>query len=513
MRRIEINYLFILSLILFLSLYSGARLFAQDATSETSSQQESQADEDDFLEGFEDTGGGFEDIKGDIELNIEKIQAESSGDGKSLFSLNGFVKEELNYSFAQEEPDFSKIRTTLNLKMNFRTFDAWKLVFNLNSFYDASYSKRGRDNFTPETLETYENETEIRDFYFEGPISDWLRIKSGNQVIAWGQSDVGQIIDMANPRDLRELGMVDLEDARLPVVATKFTSSVSSIELNLVAIHQIKPNKVATKGSEFDPLAGLRSQADILDEEVPVSGNENTEYLFRYLQHFNGGDFSFVWADVFDDAFYLDFYRLDLSGTMPKVSLVPRHKRIKSVGVGGNLVSGSFLFKGELAQIAGKNFMRNDQFAQIMALKLNPQNQQTVFNEDSRAVSTVSEKTLAKLMLGVEYSGITDVTVSFEGLYDQILDYEDNLMDNESNLMFSMMVSLAAMNDLFHSRLFFVHFSDDNGNALRLNVDYNVMDALNVEGGIMLYIEGKEDGFVYPVKDSDRLIASIKYSF
>ncbi|NQU62737.1 MAG: hypothetical protein HQ517_00415, partial [SAR324 cluster bacterium] len=283
---------------------------------ESAAESEKNVDNGDSEKGLEkvEDGDGFDTV------TVDMTVIESPPDEEKPFQFSGFTKEELAYSHAWEDPDFSKIRTTVNLTLDLKLPATWQAKINWNGFYDYAYSWAGRDKFTAETLKSAESESEMRDLYLDGYPVPWLNLRIGRQIIAWGQSESMQVTDMANPRDMRELGLVDIEDARLPVVATKLSLLLSSWQINFVAIHEIRANKMAGAGSEFDALSVMRSAFIIEDEEVPDSEISNTEYLIRVFKTFNGGDMGLVLADVYDDAFYLELTRIQLTGSQPQLS-------------------------------------------------------------------------------------------------------------------------------------------------------------------------------------------------
>ncbi len=45
----------------------------------------------------------------------------------------------------------------------------------------------------------------------------------------------------------------------------------------------------------------------IEDTELPEDASINKEYLLRLFKSFNGGDISFIFADVYEDDAYLDY--------------------------------------------------------------------------------------------------------------------------------------------------------------------------------------------------------------
>lgn len=466
-------------------------------------------DEDEDLEGFEDDEDGFGDDDGfgdgedggfqDIEIDVGDIVVEEPKD----YSFGGFLKQDISYAFAVPDKDLpftrdraeiNKFRTTANLEFNWTISPKWKLKISGNSFYDAYYTQQGRDEFPDETLDAYERESEFRDTFVEGNVDGGLWLKVGRQIIAWGESEGTQIVDMANPRDNRELGLVDIEDARIPVFATKISYLVDNWELNLVGIHEFRANKTGTEGSDYDPYVSFRKNAKIDDAEDPKDEDARMELLARVFRSFNGGDFSLIAADTLEDDSYLDFD--------PQFGgYIPRYKRIRTYGVAGNFVKGSWLFKMEAAS-------KKDS-----ALARTPEDLQAQLRANVKEPKSWSEKDLTQLMLGVDYSGVTDLSVTFEVSATQIEDYEDNLMNDEIRAAPSLTLRYDTWNDTLHPSFLWVRLPNDNGDLIRASADYDLMDALQLSGGFALYDAAREDDLLYAYKENDRLFASIKYSF
>ena len=469
-------------------------------------------EDEESLEGFEEADDAFADIQIDAELKSASEQIDSA------ISFGGFFREEIAYSHEREEPEYSKMRSTLNLNLEVGFSPNWKAKINANGYYDYVYQYLGRDRFTDELLDTYESEYELRDVFIDGKLSNWLFVKIGRQIIAWGESDSRQITDMANPRDLRELGMVDIEDARIPVAASKITVAFWGWETNLVATHEFRPNKFPAEGSEFDILGPLRTPSIAIEEdEYPKNSAENSEFLVRLFKPFNGGDFSIIWADVFEDSFYLDFKQLSLLSFPPILTVVPRYKRIKVFGAAGNLVSGAWLYKAEYARKTGTAQARKDQEEQILqliaAVQIGAVPNPGIFDENTGVVKTWNEKNLQQLMVGTEYSGVDDFTFTLELSVEQIEDYEVFLQSKEQSGQMAFGLTHTIFNDTFNSRLFWIRFADDNGDVIRVNIDYDIIDAMNISAGAVAYEASKEDAAVFPFRNNDRIFAAVKYSF
>jgi len=446
-----------------------------------------------------DLGTGSEE-----EIDVSDVDTSANEGG-----FYGFIREELGYSPNKEELNWAKMRTTLNLTYDLGLGGDWKMRLNGNAFYDHAYSYNGEDHYSDETLEAYQSEAEARDVYLEGPLASWLQVKAGRQIIAWGQSEVAQINDLANPRDLRELGMIDIEDARIQVGAVKWAVMMGDVEWNLVTIHEFRPNKIPAEGSEFDFLAPMRSQATLLEAEDPEA---KTEVLSRLFIPFNGGDLAFYWGNVYQDQFVLAFE--SFNGATQEVTLKPVYEEIQSYGMAANRVWGSWLIRLEAAKKTGVPVQRNDLQEQIMSniTGIIPP-ADYIYDSSTGLAETYVKKDMVQGAMGVEFSGWSDWTFSLEGSMDRILDYQENLQTKETTGVGTAIVSHQAFNDTLTTRAIWFHFSDENGDLYRMGTDYALMDGVNVGGGVVIYQEKKEDGLLYPFKDNDRVYLTGKFNF
>jgi hypothetical protein len=278
----------------------------------------------------------------------------------------------------------------------------------------------------------------------------------------------------------------------MPVVATQLTYAKRGWELNAVAIHEIRPNKVGTEGAEFDRYILFRVPGvQVKNEKVPASNAGNTEWLLRLFKSFNRGDASLVFADVYDDNAFLELNRSTMA-------FRPKHHRIKVYGATGNFVAGPWLFQLELAGKTGVNFLNDKTFRQLG----NPEN----------LGRNLSEKNLIQAMIGLEYTEITDLSVRLELLSTKILDYEEELFEDEYRFDSAVTINYDMLREKLHPQFFWQHFATNAGHVLRFSIGYDLRDALQLTAGLALY-EGREGDFLFPYRRNDNIYASIKYSF
>ena len=458
---------------------------------------------------FDDSGfgGGFDLEVSQPSVTLDPAASENSDSGESPAAFYGFVKSEAGYGYEKDRDKLTKFRQTLNLTFDYKYSPDLQFKANGNGFYDLAYGINGRSHYSQETLDGLQKELELRDTYLDANLGAGFSVRAGRQILAWGQSDAGQLNDMANPRDNRELGMVDLEDARIPVAATKFAWSSGGLEVDLVGLHEFRANKLAPTGAEFDPLVSLRATGVEVANEQQPTGDKG--YLARAHVSYNGGDAALYYSDTYSQSFYLDFESFAASRTGGQLTLRPKYKKIKSMGISGNQVFGSLLVKGEVAQKQGVAYARTDTSAQLGVLLAQGINPQAGISQ----VQTWAEKDLTQGMLGVEYMGISDLTLTAEATVEQVKDWTANLSSGKTSGMAYSSASYAALNDTFHTRLIWVHFFDSDGEVYRLNLDYDVIDALNLSAGLVSYNSPKTDALIEPFKKNDRLLLAAKYSF
>jgi len=290
-----------------------------------------------------------------------------------------------------------------------------------------------------------------------------------------------------NPVDNREPGVVDIEDIRLPLTMSRLDYYFGDWSLSGIAIHEIRFNKDPVYGSEFYPFP-----APPPPDRIPEDGGPNTEYAASLSGIFTGFDLAFYWARIFDDQAHAASLTGDLN---PEGCFAPggcefRHSRLTMVGSAFNVALGNWLLKMEAASFDGLEFfsLPGEKFRRLDAL------------------------------LGFEYAGITDTTISFEAVERHLLDFDPALKAPPDNALEDVnQYVLAYRADLLRQRLhvvalaIFFGSSGNEGGVRRLSATYDLFDAFSVTGGVVTYHPGNT--LLDAAQDNDRLIFEAKYSF
>ena len=339
-------------------------------------------------------------------------------------------------------------------------------------------------------------ENELREAYFQISPLSFMDLKLGRQIMIWGTADSLSVVDVLNPRDNRVPGLIDVEDARLPLNALKVDFYSGNWNLSAVAIPDIRFGKNPDYGSEYYFYSipdNFSAENNILPkEEIPESGTENAEYGVSFQGNFSGWDWMLYHAD-----FYNDQPRVVFAPGLETKSRV--HDRLKLYGTGISLVSGSWLWKAEAAQVSGFRFYGTDQ-----------------------------EYERQDLMFGIEYAGISDASLGFEISRRSYPDF-DSILENHPNNADEHVVQSAFnyrqdfWNQTLHLNSFALILGEswNKGTTARISLDYDWFDAFSVGGGWLVYQKGSDSeyssstslAFANQISRNDRIFLEIAYSF
>ena len=402
-----------------------------------------------------------------------------------LHDISGYLKQQAVYSYEDKSPHrgWSSLRTTLFLDFEHKFDNGWKLKSNARAYYDVIYDLREQPYSVQERKELH-NEVRLYDAYLEGSITERLDFRIGRQVVVWGRSDTIRITDVLNPLDNRRAAIVDIEDLRLPTAMMKLDYYIGEWRITPIMILEQQFSLDPPYGSQFYPLA------------VPLPPEERVNeptFAVSIGGEFSGWDVNFYGAYIFDDT------NVVVNVATQDARIV--HRKTPMLGMAMNYLSGSWLFKGEMAYF--------DKVYHTMA----------------------PGKTLSRLdaLLGVEYNGVADTMISYDLSVRHFTRYDARLgllsitapggsevrliPVAEDTWQQAFRVSSDFLNDTLHANYLISLFGKrlDEGGFQRLWVDYDIDDSWQASVGMVDYIGGSP--LFDSIKDADMLFAEIRYSF
>jgi hypothetical protein len=418
---------------------------------------------DDILEGFNDkpTASGTEEAE----------EVETS------FGLTGKLTEQVTYALQSDKPhdNISSLKTSLLLDYEHKFENGMRVKVNAKAYYDAIYNIKGTNKFSKQELDALKSEIELYDAYIEGSITDSLDFKLGRQVVVWGRSDTLRVTDILNPLDNRRPGMVDIEDLRLPVAMAKFDYFIGDWRVTPIAILEQRFSKNPPFGSVFNPLPIVAPSNETYNDVT---------YALSVGAEFSGWDVNFYAAQVRNDAGQVKL------PTATRPTAVIGHDKIEMYGTALNVLTGSWLFKTELAYFDGLKF------------------------------STTQDKEFSRtdFLFGVEYNGIADTLISYDIVTRNMGTYDARLITEaiplkKHDYQHAFRITSDFMNATLTANYLISLYGEklDEGGFQRAWVKYELADGINMNIGVVDYIGGS--AFFDTIKDNDLVFADISYSF
>jgi hypothetical protein len=447
-------------------------------------------DLDDLLGGFDDDAG---DAEGPDEAEDEPAEQDSErpwswrGSEDDLWELSGDASLGSSYNYRSHRStagtsygNLSRLRAQLDLQLDLRLPAGWKARVEGWGFYDFAYLAHGRSQYTSEVLDTYEYEVDFRELWIGGSPTKDLDLKLGRQIVNWGRSDTLRVVDIINPLDNREPGLVDIEDLRRAVGMARvdyYPPLLPEWAIQLLLIPEFRRDKNPPFGSDFNPTPPAFRH---VGNGGPRHWGAAPEYAAAINGTFSGWDVSVYGARVYENTRFVQ-------------GGIGNESQITMVGGGSNLTLGAWLFKAETAWFDGVEYG----------------------TRDGLLLGTV-DKSRLDVMAGVEYYGWNDIQVAFEVVNRHIFDFDSRMkfFRSEDELESAIRLTMDLLNSRLHLTAlgFILGERAQDGSVVRLEANYDLRDSLVVGVGIVLAQEGDHVA-VESGGRNDRVFARIEYSF
>lgn len=204
-----------------------------------------------------------------------------------------------------------------------------KFVFGGRATHDLMSNIQGtefRDDFSRNRKPEVELWNAFGEFRKNG-----LRLRVGQQQVAWGETFGFFYADLVNPKDLRERSLGRLSELRLPTPMANVQWSSENISVQFLYLPFFKPDRNPTAKSDFFPnLKGsdLPDGVTVDTSSTYKLDNSQGDIGGRISGTVKGIDISVLYFDYIDRQPY---YRMAF--TPPKFILDRRYRRIQSTGL------------------------------------------------------------------------------------------------------------------------------------------------------------------------------------
>jgi hypothetical protein len=338
-----------------------------------------------------------------------------------------------------------------------------------------------------------------------------FELKSGRLIMPLGTGEVISSLDLLNPRDLRQPGLVDNENLRLAVLASRASITLGNHLLEALVVHESYFGLLPPVLGRFSPLRKLLLQ----DSGSSNVGNYSWHMVHRPARFDPGGTQAIAHYGFTGSGLDLDFYAgsaLDQLGVAQRpsaqafdnknIALAIYHPRYTLVAHSGGLTAGSFLLRWEL----GAQLNRS----------------QTIRRTDSAVLITEIEKlTQLNGVLGVTYFGIPNGVLGVELLQSGVLNNPERAKDSQRQLLFPVEatnIALRYAHQLWSERVnlelvaLVIGVAPFNGALLRADAGYNFRDGLALHAIYAHYQASDDFGLLYGFGKNDRLDLSFSWA-
>ena len=463
----------------------------------------------------DETGVDLDDLMGGFEDDFEPLEAEQPVDETPSWlaglpfgewiheqvDLSGSIAAGTVYSYRDHKvPHGDELGETTSynnvtrldidgfLQLDVQLPHDWQIRAEAMGWYDFIYRIKGRDQYGGEVLDVYEWQVDTGEVYLTGPLHRKLDLTIGSKIVNWGRSDTFRVVDVINPLDNKEPGLVDIEDLRRPKAMLKLDATSGPWSAQFLVIPENRYDRNPPCGSDYFPDKTNPAIGCVSVQRHGRSDFSGMPALAGKIDgRFSGWDFSLYGAYTDESSRVIDFSGGRLRGEANRIGLL---------GTGGNWTRGAWLVKAELAWLT-----------EIQVFRLN--NGIPLPSDPEDRIDS---------MLGVEYYGRDSLTIVLEVVNRHLLNkpkgQSSDLLTSRSRIESSIRISRPFFRERLNLTALAVGFGErlQDGGIVRFLGDYELTDAWKAEAGIIFYIGGSEPGLGAWDKN-DRLYAEIKYSF
>jgi hypothetical protein len=374
----------------------------------------------------------------------------------------------------------------------------WLLRAEALGWYDFVYRIKGRSDYGGEVLDVYEWQVDSGEVYIAGPIHDKVDLTIGRKIVNWGRSDTFRVVDVVNPLDNKEPGLVDIEDLRRPKAMVKLDAQTGPWSAQFLVIPEARFDRQPPLGSEFfpDPTTFGVTVAQLSAFQIDGRSDfgDTPSFAGKVDGRFSGWDFSVYGAYTDQGSRVLD--------ARPGLT-VPRFEanRFGMLGTAGNFTRGAWLVKAELAWLTDLRVLNGRASTLANPIPL-----------------TSERKDRMDTMIGLEYYGPDSLTIALEIVNRHLLDDPGqrgiDRLTEQSTFETGLRISRPFFRERLDVTLLAIVLGEraQDGVIFRASGNYEITDALKFDGGILIF-SGGPDRALGAFDKNDRLFAELKYSF
>ena len=394
----------------------------------------------------------------------------------------------------------AKSRQSIDLNVRFKK-GIFRLVLGGHAEYDFAYLYQ-RESYDQPTLDSYEWRVFQREALAALSLGPF-ELAGGYQIVPWGHGELISPLDVAMPRDLREPGLQDAGDLRLPVLSTRLSFFRGAHRIDFMMIHLPTFGLRTPPDGVFSSLPALFSSTDATtaglsaDLLVGRSFNDTTpsfdqQFLLRYSYSGPRVDVAVYAGTLLEQRGV--FVVSSTASFLGNDTMQLQHERFGVLGTSGRAPLRGFLLTWELGIDLAK------------ALNVGSFSSGTLSSERAYIVNT---------MLGLTFTGVRNLRLSLEVLKPWVLNDRDDWLQVPDRPVFAARAAYSFFRERleFNVVATFIGFQLEQGWLLRGEGSFRIRDGLKIQAGYITYHPGSEFSALYGLDSHDRFYAGLRWDF
>jgi hypothetical protein len=340
--------------------------------------------------------------------------------------------------------------------------------------------------------------------------SSGFSLSFGEQIANLGQGEVLSVLDVVNPRDLREPLLADLSEIRMPVLMTRLAATLGTVRFELFAVHEPYFGLTPPPLGEFSPFRRL-----ILESAAPLATRtlSNAHWPRRDVTFTTAtqGHARMSWSGPSIDLTLSASSVLDPLGVpaLPPaaafdsqaIALPILHPRYTLFGQSGALTLGAFVLRWEAAFELSRRIALRDTSTPLLRL------------------SSVRRSGVRGL-LGLTYVPSASTNAGLEIVHAYLLDSPNRVPGSQARTLFpleepqlALRASQRFLRDRANLSVLVVRIGARHLNAWvsRVELGYAVLDNVEVTLGCVTYHPTNRFGFFYGFTAHDRVFLDLRW--
>jgi len=441
--------------------------------------------------------GAAEDFFDSVDVDLDRVAEPVSEDGGTI-SYRGYLQlmgkygldvPDSAYAFERDQRGLGRLRSDAFVEFRGALNPQLQWQMSAKAELDWYRWEQGEAEWA-----LHRQQLRLKDAYFDLSYDNGVWLRAGHQVLAWGESEGLAITDVLSPVDSRAPGQAQLQDSREHIPAIMLSTPIAGAKLSWVLSYRAGADRLAEEDEEFYPYIALKGSGVALEHRNPESV---FEYAIRWERQLNGGDITLMAADVNDNAYAIEHINLEPS----TAKIVFGQQRVQVLGGTANRALGDWLLRAELAHYWGQ------------AVELAPQ-------------YTWGEQNQWRSMVGVEYSGINDLSFSYE--INSIFAPETLSLTAEASqgansgisigtpqwqLGHVMRIRHTALNERWVNQFWALALTTDPTRIYRWDSSYSLSDTWELALAAIVYENADRASALYPFRNQDTVNLSATFNF